>query len=150
VKPHPGTDVNDFSIRNLLDSKQIDRYKTYKKNFFVLSDKLDIKEDVNSISVKREMIKSKLFSDKSIMNERTDLGGLFDNIINKIYIGFSNDSRKFLDFKSEGIDDQLRNYFFHLIGFNPEVFKSKQILSNQMIMDLCSNIITIDHCKYLF
>ena len=79
------------------------------------------------------------------MNERSYLNNLYDNSINKIYIALSNDSRNMM--KADEKADELRSYFYHLINFNPEEYMKNPILSNEVIMDLCSNIINASDCK---
>ena len=54
------------------------------------------------------------------MNERTYLNGLYDNLINNIYIAFSDDSRKILKNELESYNTEIRNYFFHLVRFSQD------------------------------
>jgi hypothetical protein len=65
-----------------------------------------------------------------------------DNIMTSLYLTLSNESRKMLN------DNQEYDYnqFHNLIGFNPESLNNN-IISNETVMHLCNNFMTIDNSK---
>jgi len=99
------------------------------------------------MSTMREMIKSKLLSDKSIMNERTYLNGLHDNLIYKIYLAFSNDARNILKSEIEVDNIEIKNYFYNLVKFDKEKYNKERIITNDIIMNLNSKIINVKECN---
>jgi len=147
-KTYLNGEENTFSIRNLLENKVIDVYKTYKKSFFSLSNNLE-DDDSTSMLSKRELVVSKLISDKSIMNERTYFDGLYDKLINQIYLAFSCDSRKILKNELDEDESEIHNYLYHLIKFNKDDKSKKTIITNDMILHLNSKILNAKTSKIL-
>ena len=151
---------NRFSIRNLLEKNN--NQLSFKKNFFVISNEIDNNEDI-SWKIKKDILQTKMMNDKLILNDNTFNKNFYDKISNEIYLGFSSEARYYLNnisvkdddnniLNKEMFDNNKYNFkeIHNLIKFKKEDYSlgSNTVISNNMIMNLCSGFIKLNDSKY--
>lgn len=133
---------NKFSIKSILE-RGIDQVID-KKNLLVLSDEI-CDDDIYITNKKVEILLSKMMYDKTLINDKTFANNFNDLLISQIYMCLSPESKKLLleNVKKEEEQDII-SYFHNLIGFSYEKFMENQVITNDILMNINSNIIKIE------
>ena len=133
-----------FSITQLRDKSE--SLVTHKKGFFVIADDLNEDDDEMSLKLKREILVSKLMSDKNIIIDKNLLSNFYDQIWSNVFLSLSNESRRVLvDQYEESIEDY--NLFHKIIGFNHERADKSYLVSNEAIIYLCEKLLKFEDSK---
>lgn len=131
-----------FSIKSFLDKyDKSENLLSQKKNFFVLSNDLKENNEDISLKMKREILKNKLISDKDMVMEHEFNEDFHEKVSNELYLGLSIESRKYL---TESRDELFYKKIYQLIGHNADEMKKNCLISNEIIMNLCSGFISLN------
>jgi hypothetical protein len=98
--------------------------------------------------MKRDIVVSKLMYDKSMVVDKYMANSFNDRALGSMYTALSAESRKYLLNGYNYILEDDTNSFHKLIGFRRDDVDLNAPVTNELILNLCNNFVTLDDLNY--